>query len=314
MPFTGPTLRGFAKEIYLDSRVEQLAKIYRASRIELLRLVNGIDVTEFQRARAEVLLAQVDREIERLNRLARGWTTSTMPIAYTHGLDVSEERLRALGITKYVNMSASVHKEAVAVLVDDVTLDLLVANQTIKRNVVRLVRATQQQVLEDRQISSLIAKGMVEGETRKQISDRIREQFEKQMGEGKLITVNGRNYDPEGYSRMVARSRVSEASNQANINASLQYGVDLVQVDIHAGSCEICDPYQGKIFSISGTDKDFPQLKERPPFHPNCRHQLLPMTREALEDRGQLQGAIRFSNASAQQVSTVAQYEEVAHA
>lgn len=306
-----PTIRGFAKEIYMEQRVEQLAQVYRAAQKDLLKKLKDIDVTDFQRARAELLLSQVNAEIARLDQQARKWTTSVIPTAYSHGIDVSEDRLRSLGITKYVNLSAQVHKSAVSVLVDDVTLDLLVANQTMKKNVVRFIRATQQQVLEDNQISKMIAQGMIEGETRKQISDRLLSEFEKQLKEEKFITINGRNYQPEGYTRMLARSRVAEASNQANVNAALQYGVDLVQVDIHAGSCEVCDPFQGKIYSISGNDPDFPALDERPPYHPNCRHQLLPMTRESLEDRGMLDGSIKFSN-SGSEAASIAAYEEVA--
>lgn len=308
-----PSLRGFAKEIYMDKQVEQLALIYRAAQKELIKKLRDIDVTDFQRARAEVLLVQVNREIASLNKQARGWATRTIPIAYSHGLDVSEARLRQLGITKYVNMNSQVHTSAVSILADNVTMDLLVANQTISKNVTRYIRATQQQVIEDNQISKMIAEGMIQGETRKQISDRLQEAFAKQLDEEKFITINGRYYQPESYSRMVARSRVGEASNQANVNASLQYGVDLVQVDIHAGSCEICDPFQGKIYSISGNDPDFPPLDERPPYHPNCRHQLLPMTRESLELRSMLDGSIKFSN-SISQTSSISQYEEVASA
>jgi hypothetical protein len=264
------TIKGFAKEIFLDKRVEQLAYTYRAAQKSLIRKLRDIDITDFQKARAQILLAQVNREIAMLDQMARKWAKGTIPTAYNFGLDISEDRLRQMGITKYVNMTSAIHTEAVAVLTDNVTLDLLTANQTIKKNTTRFIRATQQQVIEDKQISKAIAEGLIQGETRKEISNRILKDFEKQLKDEKFITINGRNYEPEGYSRMVARSRVAEASNQANVNAALQYGVDLVQVDIHAGSCEMCDHFQGRIYSISGNDPDFPPLDERPPYHPNC--------------------------------------------
>jgi hypothetical protein len=314
MSFLNPSFKSFVKEIYLEQRVEFLALIYRAAQKDLARKIQDIDITDFNKTRSEILLTQINQEIVRLDLAARKWTKETIPLAYSHGLDLSQERLRSLGVSKYVNMNATVHKSAISVLVDSITLDFLVANQTIKKNVNQLIRATQQQVIEDVQISKMISQGLVEGETRKQISDRLQAEFEKQLKEEKFITINGRNYEPQAYSRLVSRSRVMESSNQANINASLQYGVDLVQVDIHSGSCEICDPYQGKIYSISGQDKDFPPLEERPPFHPNCRHLLLPMTRESLIARGLLQGSIRLSNSTNQMVDTVSDYEEVASA
>jgi hypothetical protein len=294
----------------MDTQVELLAKAYRASQKELMRLLKSIDITDFQRTRANLLLAQINQEIIGLDKQAYLWTKKVLPIAYGHGLDISEARLRSLGITKYINMNSRIHTSAVSIIIDSVTIDLLTANQTIKKNITRYIQATQQQVLEDNQISRAIAQGMIQGETRKQISDRIQESFEKQLKNEQFITINGRNYQPEPYSRMVARSRVAEASNQANVNAALQYGIDLVQVDIHAGSCEACDPFQGKIYSISGNDPQFPPLDERPPYHPNCRHQLLPMTRESLEGRGMLEGAIKFSNSVAE-TSSIREYEEV---
>lgn len=302
-------LRGYGREIFLEKQIEQLAFIYRRAQKELVRKLQSIDITAFQRARSEALLAQINAQLDILNQQARAWSKSTIPTAYQHGLGISEDRLRALKITKYVNFDSQIHTSAINILMDDVTLDLITANQTIKRNVTKFIRQTQQQVLEDSQISKNIAQGMIGGETRKQISDRILADFQKQLGEEKFITINGRNYQPDAYSRMVARSRVGEASNQANVNAALQYGVDLVQVDVHSGSCDICDPYQGKVYSISGNDPDFPALEDRPPYHPNCRHQLLPITRESLQNRGLMDGIVKYSNKTGG-VSTFSEFEE----
>lgn len=303
-------LRAWAREAWMEKRVEQLALTYKNARKSLVKKLQDIDITSFQKARAEALLAQVDAEIQALNVEARKWAKGNMMYGYEHGLHLAEDDLKRLKVTKAVRFDSQIHKDAVTLLVDNTTLDLLTANGTIKQQVTRFVRQTQQQVIEDSQISKRIAEGMIEGETRKQISDKILSDFTKQLDEGKFITVNGRNYDPEAYSRLVARSRFTEASNNANVNAALQYGVDLVQVSVNSGSCDICDEFQGKIFSISGNDPDFPALEDRPPYHPNCRHQLLPVTRESLEDRGTLAGQISFSN-SMEKVETFRQLEEV---
>ena len=72
------------------------------------------------------------------------------------------------------------------------------------------------------------------------------------------------------------------------MNTSLQYGNDLVQVSVHAMNeppGDICYQYQGRVFSISGNDPNFPQLTDRPPFHPNCEHVLLPVDKETLQSR-----------------------------
>ncbi len=79
-------------------------------------------------------------------------------------------------------------------------------------------------------------------------------------------------------------------------NLAKKYGMDLVQIDAHSNACDICQSYQGKIYSISGSDKDFPKLQERPPYHKGCRHTLFPISRENIESRGYMSEVIKLSN------------------
>lgn len=309
MPFG--ELKGYARQIFLEEKVEQLAKVYRVAQKDLVKRLENINLTDFQKARTEALLMQVNQDITILNKRTRKWVKGSIKQAYEGGLDFSEERLRSLGITKYVNYDAVVHRSAVSVLVDEVTIDFLTSNQSLKNNVTRYIRATQQKILEDKQISRLIARGVLEGETRRQISGRLLEEFKKRLKTEQLITVKGRNYRPDAYSRMVTRARFMEASNQASVNAALQYGVDLVQVSVHSGSCDTCNPYQGKIYSISGVDSDFPVLEIRPPYHPHCRHQVLPITKESLKDRGMYESSVRFSSSKNERgVRNFTEFEE----
>jgi hypothetical protein len=48
-----------------------------------------------------------------------------------------------------------------------------------------------------------------------------------------------------------------------------------VKVSTHRGACELCQPWQGKILSITGKTKGYPTLEEAKAaglFHPRCRH------------------------------------------
>ncbi|MFA5337656.1 MAG: phage minor capsid protein [Candidatus Omnitrophota bacterium] len=83
-----------------------------------------------------------------------------------------------------------------------------------------------------------------------------------------------------------------------NLALYKKYGIDLVQVDAHSGACEICQSYQGKVYSISGNDKDFPKLQERPPYHKGCRHIILGITKLNLESRGYYNEMVKLSNSS----------------
>jgi hypothetical protein len=73
---------------------------------------------------------------------------------------------------------------------------------------------------------------------------------------------------------------------QGIINTNLEYGNDLVQWVAIGGACELCMPLNGKVYSISGKNADFPMLNDPPPLHPNCRCVLAPITEEGMAYKG----------------------------
>jgi hypothetical protein len=157
----------------------------------------------------------------------------------------------------------------------------------------------------------MIADGLIKGEPRRTVSDAILKGLRDQMGEEKFLTINGRNYRPEPYARLVARTRTREASSKGTVNTALRYGVDLVQWDLHSEICEYCAQFAGRVYSISGMDPDFPMLKQLPPLHPNCKCNPVPVTREALEDRGQLDSIIKLSSSPFTEIDSFHRFEEV---
>lgn len=303
-------VQGYAREIFLEKRIEELQRIYKKAQKSLRKKLQRINITEFQKTRTDALLYQVNKEIIALNHVVRKWTKKGIYEAYQGGLEIAEKRLQGLGITKYVNYDARVHKTAMNVLIDDVTVDFLTANQSIKNTANRYIRLTQQRLLEDKEISKLLAQGMIEGETRRTTSDTLLKEFRKRIGAEQFIVINGRRFQPDKYSALVTRTRFIEASSRANINTSLQYGVDLMQISVHYHpQIDPCLDYQGKIYSISGGDPDFPPLEESPPFHVNCKHQILSITRESLDDKGLAEGAKEFSK-SKRKAGTFTEYEK----
>jgi SPP1 gp7 family putative phage head morphogenesis protein len=157
----------------------------------------------------------------------------------------------------------------------------------------------------------MIAEGLIEGQARRTISDTILKAMRRNLEDGRFIVINGRNYKPENYARLLARTRTREASSKATVNTSFRYGVDLVQWDSHAEICEYCAQFAGRVYSISGMDGDFPFLKEQPPLHPNCKCVIVPVTREALDDRGYLDAIIKLSNNPLTEVSSFSRFEEI---
>jgi hypothetical protein len=84
----------------------------------------------------------------------------------------------------------------------------------------------------------------------------------------------GRRWDLANYARMCARTTAAEARTEAVINRLLDEGLDLVRVSKHEHPHDVCSKYEGRVYSISGVSAVYPRLKERPPFHPNCKHVL----------------------------------------
>lgn len=107
-----------------------------------------------------------------------------------------------------------------------------------------------------------------------------------------FVDKAGRRWSLYNYCNMVART----TSRQAEVLSVLtqEPGWDLYKITAHAGSCGLCAPLEGRVYSKSGTDPDFPPLasafgKIDPSgpndltntylnIHPNCLHQLVRWT------------------------------------
>lgn len=112
--------------------------------------------------------------------------------------------------------------------------------------------------------------------------------------EGVTVFVDkaGRRWSLHTYCSMVSRTTSRQAEVLAVLTADQAH--DLYQISSHNTTCAICAPYEGRVYSRSGTDPDFPPLaaafgKQDPNgpdtlantwlnIHPNCLHVLIPWT------------------------------------
>lgn len=102
----------------------------------------------------------------------------------------------------------------------------------------------------------------------------------------------GRRWSLHTYASMALRT----TSRQAEILSVLTQddGWDLFKISAHGTTCPLCAPLEGRVYSKSGTDTDFPPLSaafgkldetgpddltnSRLNIHPNCLHQLIRWT------------------------------------
>ena len=102
----------------------------------------------------------------------------------------------------------------------------------------------------------------------------------------------GRNWGLHTYCNMVCRTTSRQAEVLAVLTADESQ--DLYEISSHGTTCEICAPLEGRVYSRSGTDPDFPPLAAAfgkidkngsddltntwLNIHPNCLHVLKPWT------------------------------------
>lgn len=107
-----------------------------------------------------------------------------------------------------------------------------------------------------------------------------------------FIDKAGRNWSLHTYGSMVCRTTSRQAEVLAVLTADPDQ--DLYKISSHNTTCALCAPYEGRVYSRSGTNPDFPPLASAfgkinvngandlsntyLNIHPNCLHVLIPWT------------------------------------
>jgi hypothetical protein len=281
------------REAYFNTKIGLLRDIYENAQSRISKQLSHVDLTETTRWRSNEILTQIRQIIRGLNGDIRDWTGKHIPYGYERGFDIAAERLKILGVTNKADYTAQIHTSSVNILIDQTARDMLLANQSIRKNVEIFILRTQQKIINDNKISKMIAEGLVEGRSRRSISDTILSDLKDKLGNEEFIKINGKNYQPKKYAELVARTRMREATTKGIISTSLQYGNDLVQWSVHGDACDECRQFLGRVYSISGGDPDFPKLEQEPPVHPHCACIVVPATKEFLQER---LGEDKFNN------------------
>ena len=112
-----------------------------------------------------------------------------------------------------------------------------------------------------------------------------------------FVDKAGKRWRLSAYANMVARTTARQSSNLGSIDIP---GQDLYKMSKHSGACPICVPLQGRVYSKSGTNPNYPPLawafgkidKSGPDtldnswlnIHPNCLHVLIPFNEKGKSD------------------------------
>jgi len=196
---------------------------------------------------------------------------------------------------KEINLNSEWHRNTIAALINDISIIMDSSLDEGYKMVAGLLLNTQQKILAENKINQLLAEGLEEKGTVQQAKNKLLNALREELGEDAIIKAGSKRFTLKYYAELVARTKIRDAQSQAVVNTAISVGSDLVQVSSHNTNTPICLPFEGRVFSISGQDKDFPALYDEPPFHPNCLHSLTVIFREVIEQRGLLKEYSDFS-------------------
>jgi hypothetical protein len=204
------------------------------------------------------------------------------------------------------------YKSAVADVTDGLARGL--------RGLQRLTRATQQTLIDeflvDKSVADAITQGNISINKILKRPGTLANQLMEAVDNKRFLTIVDKNgktirYKISDYSELVTRTKWHEAQSQASLMTAQNYGTDLVRVSSHNTTSEVCQPFEGKVFSISGDNPDFPKLTVKPPYHVNCLHYLTPVLEGTLKRSGEYDRISAFSKDKTNQPPNVSTFVPV---
>lgn len=132
-----------------------------------------------------------------------------------------------------------------------------------------------------------------EGSPRRVASNLV-EQIRRQ-GVKAFVDRGGNRWDLQRYAEMVARTTTREAVVQAQIERMGEQGIEYARISTSSRPCPICAQWQGVLVTLGGKSSSLNGEPATtldalpnggPPFHPNCRHYLMPEAVDFNESAG----------------------------
>jgi hypothetical protein len=263
-----------------EYEIGQLVDYYKRAVNDILRELNSVDLTDFQRANALAVLKEIADILSELDDNAAAWVEENIPKA---ALDGVAGAIMALGVAETIDEARTIAKfnrlnrELVKAVVADTQADLLAVTQNISRKVKAAVRQA---------VAESMRANMTRGiNGRRTISTDIVTDMRKRLGDAVntgIIDAAGRRWKPEVYADMVVRTKMMQAHKEATRNEAISRGAYYGVISSH-NAADACRNWEGKIVKLTpDAPGDFPYVDDLPRreiFHPNCRHLITPVRR-----------------------------------
>ncbi|MEC3417079.1 minor capsid protein [Bacillus thuringiensis] len=270
-----------------DYEVNRIMKVYQNARqeilAELLRLVSADMTDNAVRTSLEAsLIRQIDYILQKSNTEIQRTVEELILESFRNGqgglLYAVGEYESLTHATQGVAFSM-LAKQTVDAMVADTFTDLLTATEHTSKRLKRIVRQT---VAEQMRI------GIIKQSGRRLMSKAITDQLTKQGFSKKIdddgfvgiIDRKGRKWKLDTYSRMVVRTKLTQAHSEGMKVQGIESNIDLAVISSH-GAKDSCAKYEGLVVSMNGLTKGYKTVEElrksNKIFHPNCEHTFYPI-------------------------------------
>ena len=249
--------------------IQILLNAYRSGTFEIVANIERMTREGRSTAHARAALKETQAVLRELDQFADTWIETNIPAAYREGWDDAFRNQfyatpDGLGANVRYQDFAKLNKEAIEATAYSLRDSLHAATQLVGRRVNDIYRRVGLEATQRR---------LITGEALATTTAKMKETFVSQGVTGFRDKLN-REWSLDSYAEMVARTSTREATTQGTLTRLMGGGYDLVQVSEHQPTCEKCVGLGGKVFSISGGNRDYPKYNGYIPVHGNCLHVL----------------------------------------
>lgn len=255
-------------EKYIERKAANLTKIFDETYTQLIGQLERESGTLWQKNRARMMMQQVEKAIERLEKHVEEFTKDELQTTYLAFAREAKKDLEKQGVNVDARFG-QVNTAALAAYSDDTKFKFASAMTGIRNSVQKRISEETKEA-----IRLQIAAGSAIGTDPKEIAKALQAQLE---GEGltALIDKGGSRWQLDRYANMLAKQQLGDMSRDSTRNTAVEYGFDVVEITSHNSKHEACAKWEGKRLSLTGKTKGIPTLEEAKAsglFHVGCLH------------------------------------------
>ncbi len=254
---------------------------------------------------------KLNQEYKSILKLNVEWASIEIPKIYRYVLTeqmIKAKKLKTITNTAQKSINRLLKSKNVQALqrvlaqsaIDDISTGLLLGRRDINRVIAQTRQTLISESIIDNALLREIERGNIAVSKILKRQGTVANRLMKAAKDNKFLTIIDKNKNPRqyritDYTEMVYRTKWHVAQNEAVKTNNKNWDTDLIRVSNHNTTTEICQHYEGKIFSLTGKNKDFPIADQVPPYHVKCLHYITTTFKEALEVQGNYKEYSEFS-------------------